>query len=364
MDRVSKKHLIYYITPTAKLVNFSLKSDIICIGICLFIRDGNMAILKSNVCNMCGGLLDIDIDRQVYICPFCGVTFDYEYFRKDNVLQIAKKAMLRKEFGGAEDAFTYMLKKDPHNFEALRGLILCKCKWGSFTPMFLEDGVFLQPNDPVLINAIENCQPEFKDYFEMIKQALEVLHCYRKGRAELADLEDDKRIWTSKLNDICLSQAINDSRFVRWCDDFRDSLTTSNGESFLGLVLYFGIGILFGIGAATIVGKMYWLPVLIIAIIILIVVIYNVKKQFNDRALEATKKPLRDRLKIIREDMDKLNDETNAYMKTYKNLVGTIVNTYPIVDEEGNRVGTTFGTMPVMKMNKKSPDFPSSTKMH
>ena len=102
-----------------------------------------MAILKSNVCNMCGGLLDIDIDRQVYICPFCGVTFDYEYFRKDNVLQIAKKAMLRKEFGGAEDAFTYMLKKDPHNFEALRGLILCKCKWGSFTPMFLENGVFL-----------------------------------------------------------------------------------------------------------------------------------------------------------------------------------------------------------------------------
>ena len=214
------------------------------------------------------------------------------------------------------------------------------------------------------MNAIENCEPEYKDYFNMIKQSLDVLHCYRKGRAELADLEDDKRIWTSKLNDICLSQAINDSRFVRWCDDFRDSLTTSNGESFLGLVLYFGIGIIFGIGAATIVGKMYWLPVLIIAIIILIVVIYNVKKQFNDRALEATKKPLRDRLKIIREDMDKLNDETNAHMKTYKTLVGTIVNTYLIVDEEGNRVGTTFGTMPVMKMNKKSPDFPSSTKMH
>ena len=124
-----------------------------------------MAIVKSNICNMCGGLLDIDIDRQVYICPYCGVTFDYEYFRKDNVLEIAKKAMLRKEFGAAEDAFTYMLKKDPHNFEALRGLILCKCKWGSFTPMLLENGVFLQPNDPVLINAIENCQPEFKEYF-------------------------------------------------------------------------------------------------------------------------------------------------------------------------------------------------------
>ena len=77
---------------------------------------------------MCGGLLDIDIDRQVYICPFCGVTFDYEYFRKDNVLDIATKSLNRREFGAAKDAFEYMLQKDPHNFEALRGLILCKCK--------------------------------------------------------------------------------------------------------------------------------------------------------------------------------------------------------------------------------------------
>ena len=50
-----------------------------------------MAIVKSNICKQCGGLLDIDIDRQVYICPFCGVTFDYEYFRKDNVLDLAKR---------------------------------------------------------------------------------------------------------------------------------------------------------------------------------------------------------------------------------------------------------------------------------
>ena len=52
-----------------------------------------MAIIKSHVCNMCGGLLDIDLDRQMYICPFCGVTFDYEYFREDNVLEIANKAL-------------------------------------------------------------------------------------------------------------------------------------------------------------------------------------------------------------------------------------------------------------------------------
>ena len=149
-----------------------------------------MAIVKSNICNMCGGLLDIDIDRQVYICPFCGVTFDYEYFRKDNVLDIAKKSVTRNEFGAAKDAFDYMLKKDPHNFEALRGLILCKCKWTSFRPMLREKEVFLQSNDPALMNAIENCQPEHKDYFNLIKESLDVLNTFRKRRSDLAKLSD------------------------------------------------------------------------------------------------------------------------------------------------------------------------------
>ena len=107
-----------------------------------------MAIIKSNICKQCGGLLDIDIDRQVYICPFCGVTFDYEYFRTDNVLEIAKKAVNRNEFGAAKDAYDYMLKKDPHNFEALRGLILCKCKWTTLVPMLQNSEVHLLPDEP------------------------------------------------------------------------------------------------------------------------------------------------------------------------------------------------------------------------
>ena len=71
-----------------------------------------MTIVKSNLCKQCGGLLDIDIERQVYICPFCGVTFDYEYFREDNVKEIARKSVVRREFGAAKDAFDFMLKKN------------------------------------------------------------------------------------------------------------------------------------------------------------------------------------------------------------------------------------------------------------
>ena len=100
---------------------------------------------------MCGGHLEIDVDRQVYFCPYCGVTFDYDYFRKDNALDLARKALKRNEFGAAKDAFDYMLTKDPHDFEALRGLILCKCEWTSMMP-FLRQG-----NDIVEIKSILFC---------------------------------------------------------------------------------------------------------------------------------------------------------------------------------------------------------------
>ena len=62
---------------------------------------------------MCGGHLEIDVDRQVYFYPYCGVTFDYDYFRKDNALDLARKALKRNEFGAAKDAFDYMLTKAP-----------------------------------------------------------------------------------------------------------------------------------------------------------------------------------------------------------------------------------------------------------
>ena len=40
----------------------------------------------GHICPTCAGQLKIDEERKLYLCPFCGVTFDYEYFREDDVL--------------------------------------------------------------------------------------------------------------------------------------------------------------------------------------------------------------------------------------------------------------------------------------
>jgi len=42
-----------------------------------------MTLIKSHTCATCGGELIINLDRQLYECPFCGVTFDFDFVRDE-----------------------------------------------------------------------------------------------------------------------------------------------------------------------------------------------------------------------------------------------------------------------------------------
>ena len=321
-----------------------------------------MAIVKSNICNMCGGLLDIDIDRQVYICPFCGVTFDYEYFRKDNVLEIAKKSLNRREFGAAKDAFEYMLQKDPHNFEALRGLILCKCKWATMIPILHESEVFIQPDEPELVKAIDKCTPEYRDYFEQIRQALKVVQSYRKGRNELANISVELKNWHKKLRELETAQYINSAKFSTAVSDFFDSVQEDDGRNASAALLYFGIVILVILGYATFVSHQYWAPIVFVGIILLVILIYNITKAMTDKAIEAAKVPVVEKIKELNQAIKAKTDETADYLKTYKQVTAKIVNTYPMAEPEPVENKRIPNAKPVS--TRQSSDFPSARKIH
>ena len=125
-----------------------------------------------------GGGSPIDAAKAM-LCPFCGITYDYEYFREDNVLDLATRALNRCEFGSAKEAFEFALKKDPHSTKALRGIILCNNQWKNMAPLLYVEKVYLKKDDPSLLKAIENCEPENKEYFENIKNALSILDEFR-----------------------------------------------------------------------------------------------------------------------------------------------------------------------------------------
>lgn len=172
-----------------------------------------MALVKSNLCPTCGGLLDIDLDKQMYVCTFCGVSFDYEYFREDNVKDVAAKAIRRHEFGAAKDAYEFMLTKNPHDFEALRGLFICKNRWPNMSIMKRDNEVHVSADEPTLKNAIENCLPEDRPYFETVREALKELQHYRDLIREDEDIIRRKSVEQTALGVLKSEYYHNSRRF-------------------------------------------------------------------------------------------------------------------------------------------------------
>lgn len=87
----------------------------------------NLKVSKS--CASCGGELIVNLDRQVYECPFCGVTYDFDFIRDETAMDEAEEALSKSQFLKADAIYAYILTVDPKNFTALRGRILCAAKW-------------------------------------------------------------------------------------------------------------------------------------------------------------------------------------------------------------------------------------------
>lgn len=85
-----------------------------------------MGDTKKHICESCGGALKIDAAKQLYVCPFCGMTFDYAYFKEDDVFEKAETFASRGEYAAAIDAYEFYLTKDPHSVRALEKLMLLK----------------------------------------------------------------------------------------------------------------------------------------------------------------------------------------------------------------------------------------------
>ena len=91
----------------------------------LELRVDHMAVLKSYTCSKCGGVLKFDSDQDFFDCPFCGYRFDAADFHEEEMLVRAEESLREKAFMNARQKFNAVLRKDPVNFEALRGLVFC-----------------------------------------------------------------------------------------------------------------------------------------------------------------------------------------------------------------------------------------------
>ena len=148
--------------------------------------------IKKHQCPSCGGSLRIDSDKQMYHCTFCGSTYDYEYFREDRIHEAGETYLSRGEFMATTEAYEFMLKKDPHDFLALRGLMLAAAHLTDISELDQANESFSYDVQTVS-RIIENASEEDKEYFMEFAKVYAEKKRLNEYAEEIEVLREEKR---------------------------------------------------------------------------------------------------------------------------------------------------------------------------
>ena len=169
-----------------------------------------VSTIKKHQCPSCGGSLRIDSDKQMYHCTFCGSTYDYEYFREDSIHEAGETYLSRGEFMATADAYDFMLKKDPHDFLALRGSMLAAAHMTSMSELDQEMEKEDFSYDPEMVRqAIENAAEEDKDYFKDLAKV------YSEKKKQVDCIAEIKALWEEKrkINDLIAQNNLSRNKY-------------------------------------------------------------------------------------------------------------------------------------------------------
>ena len=136
-----------------------------------------MAHLTTYSCRNCGGVLIKDQLQEVLECPFCGNAYDLVRMHSDEYSSRAQVNMQQMEFHAAKEKYETVLSKDPQNFEALLGLVLCSGKVQSENELRTPEKMKDRALDEMMAeakDAQEKAAPEHAEYFSVLHQLTEL----------------------------------------------------------------------------------------------------------------------------------------------------------------------------------------------
>ena len=169
-----------------------------------------MSTIRKHQCPSCGGGLIIDNDKQMYHCTFCGSTYDYEYFKEDEMHEAGETYISRSEFMAAIDAYKFTLTKDPHDFLALRGLMLAAANLSNMKELEKESETIEFSYNPQMVSeVISGASEEDKEYFSEFGK----IYTEKKKRSdcskEIESLKENKQ----KIRDVIAQNNIDREKY-------------------------------------------------------------------------------------------------------------------------------------------------------
>ena len=276
---------------------------------------------KIHLCDSCGGHLKIDLDRQVYVCPFCGVTYDYAYFKEDDVLNMAETCESRKEISAALDAYKFYLTKDPHDFRSLKKVMLLTYGITDINRLRRPDVLSAFNKDTKETEwVIESALDKDKEYFRTMQEIFVNAKRYHNLSPKLKSFDEEIKEEEDKIT------SINGS--IGGCTITTE---TESGISYLDpdegagkKLLLSGVGLsVAGLVYGLIENWMGWVVIAIIGSIVFFGGMYIFKvlparKRKNE--LEDTKKIMESRISDIKAKKQRVTDELAGFMKNIKML--------------------------------------------
>ncbi len=279
-----------------------------------------MDYFQSRDCEKCGGAMLIDTDKRIYLCPSCGMTYDYDYFADENLLRLAYGALTRGEFSTAKEVFSDLHKTDPHDLSALRGLLLCSMGIASFKMMDIA-GTTVDPDDPQLLYCIEKADFRGREYFYHIQNTGTLSKEYVKNEEELSALrgkysnvETEITTWNQLIRERRHRASDAIAAFVGGIIDI------NKHERFdaIEFVLFLLAGMIAGF--VWLVYKFGWIVIAITAGLIAIgVILYTIWKISGVRKMKEKLSPIIKRRDDLNAKIDELESRNDLLREKYMN---------------------------------------------
>ena len=149
--------------------------------------------IKKHLCPSCGGNLSVDNDKQMYYCKSCGSTYDYEYFREEQMHELSETYLLRGEFMAAADAYKFILEKNPHDFLALRGLMLIAAHLKNISELTHVKTINFSYDSDLVSEAVNGALEKDKKYFYDWEQIYLDIKKLSECKNEIVTLREEKR---------------------------------------------------------------------------------------------------------------------------------------------------------------------------
>lgn len=280
------------------------------------IGDIDVSTIKRQQCPSCGSGLTVDNDKQMYYCTFCGSTYDYEYFREENLHKLGDTSLAHGEFKAAGEAFKLILKKAPHDFHALRGMMLVAARLHNIDEIRNIDNPERFRYDPKIVSeAVASASEDDKEYFAEFVGVYSDKKSLAELLGQIRSLKDDRERLESTI------RLTDNSRYEYY-------FTTKNGSQqsprslFITMWCLAGMLVptLFGLaaadmgdkGLAAFLGLFFGVTIIALVICNLVWVLPRVREvDYLDRhirALNSDLNKMRDDIRSLEADAEKLTD--------------------------------------------------------